>query len=150
MKLWDTATGKELHDLAGHWTYLNVLEFSPDGKYLVTCSEPLADFAQQQLKLPADQVFVWEVATGKPLAQVPLGATAGAFAPDGKGLAVAEPDGTITFWDTAKWALRGVFRGPRERVTVLAFGPDGQLFSGSVDATVTAWDPQIAKPAEPK
>jgi RNA polymerase sigma factor (sigma-70 family) len=150
VKLWDTATGKELHDLAGHWTYLNALAFSPDGKYLVTCSEPLSEFAQKQLQLPADQVFVWEVATGKPVAQLPLGATAGAFVPDGKGLAVAEPDGTITFWDTAKWTVRGVFRGPRERVTVLTFGPDGQLFSGSVDATVTAWDPQIAKPAEPK
>ena len=75
VKRWDTATGKELHDLAGHLTYFNVLEFSPDGKYLVTCSEPLSDFAQQQLKLPANQVFVWEVATGKPVAQLPLGAT---------------------------------------------------------------------------
>jgi hypothetical protein len=28
----------------------------------------------------------------------------------------------------------------------LTFGPDGQLFTGGVDATALAWDPRFAKP----
>ncbi len=146
VKLWDTATGKELHDLPGHRTYVEAMAFSSDSKYLVTCSEALSDFAQKRLKLPADQVFVWEVGTGKAVARLPVGGTAGAFAPDGKTLAVTPRDGTIQLWDTTKWTVKGEFRGPRDRVTILSFGPDGQLFSGSVDATVLAWDPRAAKP----
>jgi hypothetical protein len=56
----------------------------------------------------------------------------------------------ITFWDTTKWTMRGVLCGPHERVSLLAFGSDGQLFSGPLGATVTAWDPQRAKPADRK
>ncbi|HVL13516.1 MAG TPA: sigma-70 family RNA polymerase sigma factor [Gemmata sp.] len=145
VKLWDTATGKELHDLPGHRHYVEGMAFSADGKYLVTGGEPLGEFAQQQLKLPADQVFVWDVGAGKAVARLPIGATAGAFSPDGKTLAVATPDGTIQLWDAAMWKVRGEFRGPRPRVTALAFGPDGQLYSGSVDTTVLAWDPRRAK-----
>jgi WD40 repeat protein len=146
VKLWDTATGKELHDLPGHWSYVQALAFSADGKSLVSAGEALAPFAQQQLKVPAGQVFVWEVAVGKLVAQPPTGGTAAAFAPDGKALAVADADGTITFRDTATWAVKSEFRGPRERVTTLTFGPDGRLYSGAVDATVLAWDVGAAKP----
>jgi RNA polymerase sigma factor (sigma-70 family) len=145
VKLWDTATGKELHDLPGHRYYVEAMAFSPDSKYLVTGSEPLGDFAQKQLKLPPDQVFVWDVETGKAVARLPIGASAGAFSPDSKTLAVATPDGTIQLWDVATWKVRGEFRGPRERVMVLTFGPDGQLFSGSLDTTVLAWDTRKAK-----
>jgi WD40 repeat protein len=145
VKLWDAESGKELHDLPGHYHYVEAIAFSADGKYLVTGSEPLAEFAQQQLKLPADQVFVWEVATGKAAARLPIGASAAAFSPDGKTLAVAIPDGTIQLWDAAEWKVRGEFRGPRERVTALTFGADGQLYSGSLDTSVLAWDTRKAK-----
>ncbi len=112
----------------------------------------LSDFAQKQLRRPGDQVFVWDVATGKAVAQLPSGATAAAFAPDGKTLAVATEDGTLQFRDAATWKVIGEFPGPRDRVTALTFGPDGRLFSGAINATVLVWDPKAAKhpPAEPK
>src|SRR5262249_57557106 len=71
-----------------------------------------------------------------------------AFARDGKAMAVALPPygTTVEFRDAATGQVRGEFRGPPGRVTALAFGPDGQLFTGAPDATVLAWDPRAVKP----
>ncbi len=146
VRLWDTATGKELHDLVGHQTYVEAMAFSADGKYLMTGSDALSDFAQKQLKLPADQVFVWDVETGKAVARLPIGGTAGAFSADGKTLSVATESGGIQVWDVATWKLKGEFRGHRDRVTALASAAEGRLFSGSVDTTVLAWDIRAVKP----
>jgi WD40 repeat protein len=95
-----------------------------------------------------DQVFVWNALTGQQVARLPGGATAGAFSPDGKTLATALPDGTIQLWDAATWKLKGELRGHRDRVSVLAFTPDGRLLSGGQDTTILAWDPTKAKPPE--
>ena len=39
----------------------------------------------------------------------------------------------------ATWQVRAEYRGHRDRVSALAFAPDGRLFSGSLDTTVLAW-----------
>jgi WD40 repeat protein len=146
VRLWDTATGQELHDLIGHHNYVETMDFSPDGKYLVTGSEALGKFAREQLKLPPDQVFVWDVQTGKTIARLSMGGTAAAFAAEGKILSAATGSGAIQIWDTTTWKLRGEFRGHRDRVTALAPGPGARLFSGSVDSTVLVWDTRAVKP----
>ncbi|HJZ54589.1 MAG TPA: WD40 repeat domain-containing protein, partial [Gemmataceae bacterium] len=149
VRLWDMTTGKELHHLVGHWYYVEAMAFSPDSRYLVTGSKPLEEFAQEQLRQPVDQVFVWDVVTGKQVARLPIGGTAAAFSPDGRTLAVAQPDNTIQLWDVATWKPRGEFRGHRDRITSMAFTPDGRLLTGSVDTTVLAWDVRAAKGGEP-
>jgi RNA polymerase sigma factor (sigma-70 family) len=156
VRLWDTATGKELHDLVGHWYYVEAMAFSPDSRLLVTGSQPLSQFSQQQLKEPADQVFVWDVDTGKAVARLPIGASAAAFSPDGKTLAVGIaavteinlpiPESPIQLWNVATWKLKGELPGHHDRITAMAFTPDGRLLSGSVDTTVLAWDVRLAKP----
>jgi RNA polymerase sigma factor (sigma-70 family) len=145
VRLWDMTTGKERHDLVGHRYYVEAMAFSADGKYLVTGSDALSDFAQKQLKEPPDQVFVWDVETGKAIARLPIGGTAGAFVADGKTLAVATQAGAIQLWDTSTWKIKGEFRGHRDRITALASGPGARLFSGGVDTTVLAWDTRTAK-----
>jgi WD40 repeat protein len=98
-RLWDAANGKMMHELRGHGektphgfgSMLYTAEFSPDGKYIATADK-------------VAKVFVWEVATGKKVAEVeaPImytwdpvqrlhsigGIRALAFSPDGKTLAV--------------------------------------------------------------
>jgi RNA polymerase sigma factor (sigma-70 family) len=161
--LWDLTTGKAIRELDVRLTSVNAaaasgvrelgfggrringfmssgngLSFSPDGRYLVTCSEnPFG-------KSKSDHVIVWEVATGRKVAQLTSdgadGAGCVAFAPDGRTLAAASLDGTIRLWEVATWKIRTEFRGHRDRITALTFGPDGRLYSGGLDTVVLGWD----------
>ncbi|MBN2388749.1 MAG: WD40 repeat domain-containing protein [Anaerolineales bacterium] len=60
------------------------------------------------------------------------------FSPDGRWLAAGSSDGSIRLWDPFSAEQVAVFQhgGP---VTALAFGPDGELLSGGLDAAVRQW-----------
>jgi RNA polymerase sigma factor (sigma-70 family) len=112
--------------------------FSPDGRFL-------ADWAENPFgRSRMDHVHVWDAATGRAVANLVAGPRPGArnaaFAPDGRTFATASADGTIRLWETATWKVRAEFRGHRDRVTALAFGPNGRLFSGGLDTVVLGWD----------
>ena len=102
-------------------------------------------------------VQFWGVANGKELdTPVPpwFGPDVMAYGPERKTMAVAVPPfgKTIEFRDVATGQVRGAFRGPPDRVTALAFGPDGRLFTGTPDGTVLVWDPRAVQlpPADRK
>jgi WD40 repeat protein len=119
--------------------------FSPDGRLLVDWAEN--PFGRSRM----DHVYVWDAATGRALATLAAGPRPGAanaaFAPDGGTLATASADGTIRLWETATWTVRAEFRGHRDRITALAFGPDGRLFTGGLDTVVLGWD--VRPPRDP-
>jgi hypothetical protein len=112
--------------------------FSPDGRLLVDWAEN--PFGRGRM----DHVNVWDAATGRAVATLVAnprpGATNAAFAPDGRTLATASADGIVLLWEVATWKVRAEFRGHRDRVTALAFGPAGQLFTGGLDTVVLGWD----------
>jgi hypothetical protein len=64
---------------------------------------------------------------------------AAAFSRDGRFLATAVEEGAIQLWEVATWTKLKEFKGHRDPPTALAFMPNGQLLSGSIDTTVLAW-----------
>jgi WD40 repeat protein len=83
-------TGKELHRLKGHDSYLSDLAFTADGQFLATAS--------------ADKtVRLWDVASGKQLSSFPAGdCWRLAISPDGKTLATGTREKKIRLWDIAE------------------------------------------------
>jgi RNA polymerase sigma factor (sigma-70 family) len=112
--------------------------FSPDGRLL-------ADWAENPYgPSRMDHLVVWDVATGRVVANLDSGPRGGAtnavFAPDGRTLATAAEDGAVRLWEVTTWKVRSEYRGHRDRVTALAFAPDGRLFTGGLDTVVLGWD----------
>jgi len=56
-KLWELSTGREVRSFLGHEASVNSLDFSRDGKYLITGN------GDQTAK-------IWEVATGKEILSI--------------------------------------------------------------------------------
>jgi RNA polymerase sigma factor (sigma-70 family) len=112
--------------------------FSPDGRLL-------ADWAENPYgRSRMDHVAIWNATTGGLIASLADGPRPGAanaaFAPDGRTFATASADGVIRLWEVATWKVRAEFRGHRDQITALAFGPDGRLFTGGLDTVILGWD----------
>jgi WD40 repeat protein len=138
-ELWDVDTGRiraGLDALAG--SVMTEVCLHPDGTCFVTAEAYPFD------QLRAGRVRLRDLATLKdrwnPL-EVPGGAFAVGFSPDGEILAVGSNAGTVTLQDMRTGQLRNTFYGHTQRVRELAFSPDGQLLaSGGNDSTVRLWD----------
>jgi WD40 repeat protein len=66
--------------------------------------------------------------------------TAAAFSPDGRTVATASRDGTLSLWEVQSGKERVRFRGHAGAVLVVAFAPGGErLISGGADGTVRCW-----------
>jgi WD40 repeat protein len=148
VRVWDVATGKVVRSFAAEWkpgSRVVRSRLSPDGKVLAILYR-----GQSRGLLIESEVKLWDVATGKELAgprPAWFDPEVMAFAPDGTTMAVAIPaDRLIQFRDTAMGQVRGELRGPFEKVTALAIGPDGRLLTGFSNGTLFAWDPRAVNP----
>ncbi|MBD2681580.1 MULTISPECIES: CHAT domain-containing protein [Nostoc] len=135
IKLWDTATGKEIRILTGHKDTVTFVSFSPDGRLLVSASN-----SDKTVKL-------WDISTGKNIftwngyQSDGNGNKGVSFSPDGRLLAFGSTGNTIQLWDISTRRLIATFTGHRDTVNGVSFSPDGRLLaSASGDATVKLWD----------
>ncbi|MBE9007629.1 serine/threonine protein kinase [Fortiea sp. LEGE XX443] len=131
IKLWNLATGKEIHTLKGHLKWIWAIASTPDGKILASGS------ADKTIKL-------WNLSTTEEIRTL-KGHTDGvatvAFTPDGKTLASGSLDKTIKLWNLGTGKQIRTLTGHTQAVPALTFSPDGKtLASGSWDKTIKLWN----------
>lgn len=144
IRIWDTATARELLVVQGHTAHVLSVAYSPDGTRIASGS--------------ADRTArIWDAATGAEIKCFdghPDRVTCVDFSPDGDRLAIACADSTCRvvnvtdgqemFRATHSRIPLSEDRGPAYRAamrTLLAFSPDGQaLVSGGWDGMVRIWD----------
>ena len=109
-RLWDTETGKVIHEFHGHMSIVSprgvrvkvmAVAFSPDGSLVLTGSID-------------GTARLWDVRTGKEVRTLTsdLAAVLSAtFSPDGKWVVTGSVDGTAALWDTATGKRRCVLAG---------------------------------------
>src|SRR5262249_17448963 len=135
VSVWDVKTAKRLYS-RGVGSGRAILAFSPGG-------ELLAAVGQSSL--------LWDINSGGEALSLPAGklayASAAAFSPDGRVLAVAyhtpnsgeEPE--VVLWELATGKARARLKGHKHGIASLAFSPDGRtLATGGDDTTILLWD----------
>lgn len=133
IRLWDVATGKELHEIAEHIQRIDDIAFSPGGRFVVSSSTSMRNAA----------TLVHDVTTGERVKELPdsfpAQAVCLAISPDGQTLATATKAGLIEVWNTEGWTKITQFQGHRQHVNALYFADDLVLLSGGGDCQVLYW-----------
>lgn len=115
--------------LTGHKDGVHALDFSPDGKRIVTASHD-------------GTAAVWETESGKQIHSLVghQGAVYGAaFSADGERVATAGLDGLVLVWDVASGDLIAMLEGHSQGVMVVESLADGSVISGGQDGAVRHW-----------
>jgi WD40 repeat protein len=132
--------------LRGHTSLVRAVQFSPDGKRLLTASDD-------------GTIRLWDADTGQEeavLARDPRGPVylCACFSPDARTIAAGDLEGKITLWDSTgrrrpSWQAHHS-RNPNDvehPVWAVAFSPDGRvLASGGCDGTAGLWDSRTGRP----
>lgn len=130
--IWDLETGDSL-TLRGHSSSVQLVAWSPDGRFLASCSET----SESAVKL-------WDPGTGQCLRTLTGhrdSVWSVAWHPDSRILASASGDRTIRLWDAGSGACLRVLEGHIDIIRSVEFSPDGRtLASGGVDGTLRLWD----------
>ena len=132
LQFWELETGKPLRNNVEWVGEFKSMEFSPDGRRLITGSR-------------WNRVDVWDVDTAELMNSMAHGdeVVSVSYAPDGESIASGSDDGTVQIWDADTGELRITIREhrPTELYSV-AFSPDGNTLTCGGENEILWWDLQ--------
>jgi WD40 repeat protein len=140
VELWNVAAGVAVAPaLVGHRGDILGLDFSADGRLLVTASEDgTAD--------------IWNVPSGTlktVLGGHRLAVVSASFSGDGRFVVTASADDTARVWDDNGGLPLAVLAGHVDSLTGAAFTPQGLVVTASADGSVRVWNPGTADQLHP-
>jgi WD40 repeat protein/serine/threonine protein kinase len=142
IRLWDSASGKLVRTLRGHFQNVMGVAFSPDGKTLASVSGSWVNVPQVASR--PGELILWSTETGEIRRQItghggPL--TGVAYRPDGASIATSSWDRTVKVWDAATLVLMQSLVGHQDWVLNVAFSPDGsRIASTGADGAIKVWE----------
>src|SRR5262249_24088771 len=135
--VWDATSGETLGTWQAHAAGVTGLAFDRTGQRLASTGEGVDQLGELKS---------WDPAKGRVLAgkTPPTLLTAAAFSSDGRRLATAGHDGSVTAWDAATLEPVLTYQGHTERTPPwagVAISADGRwVAAGSPDGLVRVWD----------
>ena len=135
LTLWDTTTGKSRFVINNPQYFLQSVDFSPDGKLIVTAG----GFKEQEPFIQlrdgiTGQIIAWLKGHTRYV-------TSAAFSPDGKTLATGSADRQIKLWDVSSKQELLTIKGHTNSIRTVSFSPDGtRLVSDGLDDRARVWD----------
>lgn len=141
VRVWDIASGKELHRFDEKGEVYDVA-FSPDGKLLAWAGDEAV-------------IRVWRLDPAKaPEAFAPaVGSVfAIAFSPDGKFLASGGNDNMVSLWGVKEKKLQRRWPAHTSMVSSIVFFPNGKTLAsaGGMNAAIQLWDTGSGRPIHPR
>lgn len=139
IRVWDLSNCEVIREMTGHRGYVESVEFSPDGKYLIS------------LDREPKSLRVWEAATGKLAHRLDGQGVALAFTPDGTQVAVAAGTDEKSKPEISFWNIR---TGKRTRTLsvgikagAIAMSSDGgrMVIGGALPGRAELWDLKAEK-----
>lgn len=130
-RVWDTATGEEVHRLRGHHGWVNTVAFSGDGRSALSGSSD-------------GTIRIWRTGSWEHVGTLRGHAgwvNGAALSADGRTALSGSSDGTVRIWNVATGENISTLTGHTGWVNAVAYASEaGIALSASADCTVRVWD----------